>query len=220
MVAERVLLVAISNDFKRKTSVWPRSDFDCLDRGICIWDGVYSWQPVRTDETESELLARTRARYAMRFSNYSAVSFWFLSLEQYSYFLKFLHIAVENIANLARFVAGGILPETEAALKAFKALGIPVEVLLVTQRDEIGTLGNEADATGAVAVLKAHGLPHEWCRLNYDDFLPIDGHPSTAGYDKLVACADRARGELSRRIFAGCPGRACAFNELDRNPRD
>ena len=120
------------------------------------------------------------------------MSFWFLSLEQYSYFLKFLHIAVENIAGLAKFVAGGPLPETEAALKAFKALGIPVKVLLVTQRDETGSLGNEADATGAAAALKAHGLPHDWCRLNHDDFLPIDGHPTAAGYDKLAACAEQA----------------------------
>lgn len=195
MVAERVLLIAISNDFKRKTWVWPRSDFECLDRGNCVWDGVYSWQPVRPDETESELLARTRARYDMRFSNYSAVSFWFLSLEQYSYFLKFLHIAVENVANLAKYAAGGVLPETEAALKAFKALGVPVKVLLVTQRDETGTMGNEADATGAEAVLKAHGLSYDWCRLDHDDFLPIDGHPHAGGYEKLAACADRALAE-------------------------
>ena len=195
VVAKRLLIIAISNDFKRKAWTWPDTDFNCLDRGICTWDGVYSWQPVRPDETDSELLARTRARYAMRFSNYSALSFWFLSLEQYSYFLKFLHIAVENIAGLMKFVTGGILPETEAALKAFKALGIPVKVLLVTQRDETGILGNEADATGAVAALKAHGLPYDWCRLNYDDFLPIDGHPSAAGYDKLVACADQALAE-------------------------
>ena len=96
MVADRVLPIAISNDFKRKTWVWPRTDFDCLDRGTCIWDGVYSWQPVRPDKTGSELLARARARYTMRFSNYSAVSLWFRSLEQHSYFPKHLHIAVEK----------------------------------------------------------------------------------------------------------------------------
>jgi hypothetical protein len=195
VVAKRVLLVAISNDFKRKAWTWPDSDINCLDRGICVWDGVYSWQPVRADETERELLARTRARYTMRFSNYSALSFWFLSLEQHSYFLKFLHIAVENTAGIINFVTGGVLPETEAALKAFKALSIPVKVLLVTQRDETGALGNEADAERAVAALKAHGLPYDWCRLNHHDFLSIDGHPSAAGYDKLVACADRALAE-------------------------
>src|SRR5262249_34082553 len=46
VVPERLLLIAISNDFKRKAWHWPRTDFDCLDRGECNWDGVYSWQPV------------------------------------------------------------------------------------------------------------------------------------------------------------------------------
>ncbi len=192
VVAERLLIIAISNDFKRKVWVWPKTDFDCLDRNICTWDGVYSWQPVGPDENHGELLARTRARYSMRFSNYSALSFWFLSLEQYSYFLKFLHIAVENIANLTRFVTGEVRHETEAALKAFKALGLPVKVLLVNQRDETGSLGNEADTAGAVAILKAHALPHGFCHLDHDDFLPIDGHPTAAGYDKLAACAEQA----------------------------
>jgi hypothetical protein len=192
VVARRVLIIAISNDFKRHAWTWPVTDFNCLDRDICSWDGVYSWQPVRPDETASDLLTRTRARYTMRFSNYTALSFWFLSLEQYSYFLKFLHMSVENVINLVRFAAAGLLPETEAALTAFKTLGIPVKVLLVTQRDETGVMGNEADLTGAVAALEAHGLPYEWCRLRHDDFLPVDGHPNAAGYDKLAACADHA----------------------------
>jgi hypothetical protein len=194
VIANRLLLVAISNDFKRKGWTWPDTDFNCLDRGSCTWEGVYSWQPVRADETESELLKRTRARYTMRFSNYGAVSFWFLSLEQHSAFLKFLHMAVENLG--AFFVPGkaGVLPETEAALKGFKALGIPVKVLLVTQKNETGPLANEVDLAAAVATLKAHGVPHESCQLSHEDFLPLDGHPTADGYDKVVACADRALG--------------------------
>lgn len=157
VAAERLLLVAISNDFKRKAWTWPDNDFHCLDRGSCVWDGPYSWWPVRPDEGEAELLKRTRERYAMRFSNYSGVSFWFLSLEQHSMFLKFLHMAVENLAAL--FVPGrtSALPGTEAALEGFKSLGIPVKVLLVTQKNETGTLGNEVDLAAAVATLNVHG---------------------------------------------------------------
>ena len=192
VVTERLLLIAISNDFKRKAWHWPRTDFDCLDRGQCNWDGVYSWQPVRPDETANELLARTRARYTMRFSNYSALSFWFLSLEQHSQFLKFLHIAVEGVAGVINFgTTRGVLPQTEAALKAFKTLGVPIKVLMVNQRNETGELANEADVAAAVGALNAHGIPHDWCHLSPDDFLPIDGHPTAAGYDKLVACVDR-----------------------------
>ena len=195
VIANRLLIIAISNDFKRTAWNWPATEFDCMDRGICTGDGMYSWQPVRPDETPNELLARTRARYAMRFSNYNALGLWFLSLEQHSYFLKFLHIAVGNVTGLFNPASGGILPQTQAALKAFKALGIPVNVLLVTQRDETGILGNEVDATGAVAALKGYGLPYDWCRLNGDDYLRLDGHPTAAGYDKIVACADRVLAE-------------------------
>ena len=165
VVAERVLLVAISNDFKRKAWTWPETDFNCLDKNICTWDGPYSWSPVRAGESESELLKRTRERYAMRFSNYSALSFWLLSLEQHSMFLKFLHSAVENLAGL--FMSGNAktLPETDAALKAFKSLGVPVKVLLVTQKNETGRLANDVDLNAAVATLNAHGLGHELCRL-------------------------------------------------------
>ena len=193
--ANRVLIIAISNDFKRKAWTWTATDLDCINRRICNWDGPYSWQPVRSDETQDELFTRTRARYTMRFSNYSALSFWFLSLEQHSLFLKFVHIAVENLAGMIKSgKTGGIFPETEAALKSFKALGIPVKVLMVTQRNETGMLGNEADTSAAIATLTAHGVPYESCRLNHDDFLSIDGHPTAAGYDKLMACADRALG--------------------------
>ncbi len=160
VVAERVLLIAISNDFKRTPWIWPQTDFNCLDRNICVWDGVYSWQPVRSDETEAELLARTRARYTMRFSNYSALSFWFLSLEQHSMFLKFVHLAVENLAGLLVHGKAGVLPGNEAALRGFKSLGIPVKVLLVTQKNETGLLGNEQDTAAAIATLNAHGIPY------------------------------------------------------------
>lgn len=192
VVADRVLLVAISNDFKRKAWTWPDTDLNCLDRGICTWDGTYSWQPVRSDETERELKKRTRERYTMRFSNYNAPSFWFLSLEQHSMFLKFLHNAVENLAGLFKPGNAGVLPQTDSALKGFKSLGVPVKVLLLTQKNETGRFANEADLTAAVATLNAQGVPHELCRLSHEDFLPLDGHPTAAGYDKVVACADRA----------------------------
>ena len=118
---------------------------------------------------------------------------WFFSLLNHSLFLKFLHIAVENVANVVRS-GTGVLPQAETSLDQFKTLGIPVKVLMVTQRNETGMLGNEVDATAAVAALKAHGLPYDWCRLGHADYLTIDGHPTAGGYDKLMACADKALG--------------------------
>lgn len=193
VVVERVLMISISNDFKRRVWNWTPADLDCIDRNVCAVEWRYSWQAVRVDETTDELMARTRERYARRFSKYNAASMWFFSLLNHSLFLKFLHIAVENVANAVKSGAG-VLSPAETSLGRFKALGIPVKALMVTQRNETGMLGNEVDLTAAVAALTAHGLPYDWCRLNHDDFLRIDGHPTAAGYDKLVACADRALG--------------------------
>lgn len=192
VVIERVLLISISNDLKRKTWNWLGADLECINRNVCTIEGPYSWQAVRDDETQDELLARTRERYAKRFAKYNAASMWFFSLLNHSLLLKFTHIAVENVANVVKPGKVGVLPQAENALQKFKSLGVPVKVLMVTQRNETGMLGNEVDATAAVAALKAHGLPHEGCRLSHGDFLAIDGHPNADGYDKLMACADRA----------------------------
>jgi hypothetical protein len=192
VVVKQVLIIAISNDFKRTPWNWSAVDLNCIDRGVCTTDVPYSWQQVRSDETQNELIARTRERYTRRFSNHNPLRFWYLSLEQHSLFLKFVHIAVDNLSSLVKSRGAGVLPGTETALEAFKTLGVPIKVLMVTQRNETGMLGNEADATAAAATLRAHGLPYDWCRLSYDDYLTLDGHPTSAGYDKLVACADRA----------------------------
>lgn len=191
VVVERVLLIAISNDFKRRIWNWTPADLDCIDRNVCAVEWRYAWQGVRAGETADELTARTRERYQRRFARYNAVSMWFFSLLNHSLFLKFLHISVENVANRVKSGAG-VLPQAENSLGRFKTSGMPVKVLMVTQRNETGLLGNEADATAAVASVGAQGLPLEWCRLDHGDYLQIDGHPTAAGYDKLMACADRA----------------------------
>jgi len=191
VLVERVLIIAISNDFKRKVWTWTAADLDCIDRGVCTVEGAYSWQAVRADETQDELIARTRERYAKRFERYTVWSFGALFLEQHSLLLKFINIAVKNLSALMNPASAGGLPETGAALAGFKALGIPLKVLMVTQRNEIGLMANEADARAAEAALEAHGLPYDWCRLGEADYLIVDGHPNAAGYDKLMACADR-----------------------------
>jgi hypothetical protein len=82
-------------------------------------------------------------------------------------------------------------PVAEAALEALKSLAIPMHVLLVTQRDEVGPLGQWHAPQAPVALLKAHGVAYSWCRLSQGDFMPYDGHPNRTGYDKLVSCADK-----------------------------
>ena len=56
-------------------------------------------------------------------------------------------------------------------------------------------MGIHPDADAAVEVLKNHSIPYRWCDLSVDDFMPHDGHPNRAGYDKVMACADEALGK-------------------------
>ena len=200
---DRVLIVGISNDFKRKAWNWTDADLDCINNGNCVIEGSYAWQGVRADETQDELIARTRERYAKRYGHYSIWSFGGLHLEHHSMFLKFVHTAIDNVAAMLKAARAGPPANTDAALGAFKALGVPVKVLMVNQRNEVGALGNEADAKAAEAMLAKHGLPFTWCRLNETDYLAIDGHPTSAGYDKVVACADQALDGLEGRRAGG-----------------
>jgi hypothetical protein len=106
-------------------------------------------------------------------------------------------IASTAIKTLEAMIGGGqaagragIQPETDAALESFKALRVPLHVLMVPQRGEIGWFGTRVDSRAADSVLKSHDIAYSWCRLTGSDFMPNDGHPNGIGYDKLAACAD------------------------------
>ena len=45
-----------------------------------------------------------------------------------------------------------------------------------------------------MAILDRQGVAYSRCPLTTADFLPIDGHPTQEGYDKIVACAHDALG--------------------------
>ena len=86
--------------------------------------------------------------------------------------------------------------EADKALQVFKSLGIPLHVLMVSQRDEVGLLGNRRALNAATGLLDSHDVVHSWCSLSKNHFLPFDGHPNRAGYDRLLDCVDRVLGSL------------------------
>ena len=63
-------------------------------------------------------------------------------------------------------------------------------------------LGNNADSDAAVTLLVAHKVPYSWCRLTQADYMPYDGHPNRAGYDKLVTCAQEALEQMEQPVAA------------------
>ena len=129
---------------------------------------------------------------------------WFdtllLYLKQHSYLYKFAKHAGESILAMTQGSAAGrsgFRPENEAALAWLEALGVPLRVVLVRQRDEIDMWGNNADSDAAVALLASRQVPYSWCRLTEADYMLYDGHPNRNGYDKLAACAQEALEQMA-----------------------
>jgi hypothetical protein len=193
LVIKRILVIAISHDFKRPAGSWGKETLDCLDKDVCPANAY--WVPVGMNETHAEIINRTAARFSQRFPDLGAADFVHIYFSQNSHVLKFMSKAIQALRGMAGGTnpdATGILPETETALESLKAHQVPIRVLMVPQRIEAGLLGMTLDSKQATAALDAHNLAYSWCHLSGGDFLPNDGHPNKAGYDKLAACADDA----------------------------
>jgi len=191
----RILVIAISNDFKRPAFNWGPTALDCLNDNVCpSIDHPGLWMPVAMDETHSDLEQRSRARFAQRFGRVKRKDWIKLYVMQNSHLYKLVSRAGQILRGMIdpapASEAAGAFPATDAALESLKALSVPVRVLMVPQRDEVGILGKRVDARVAESVLKAHDVAYSWCRISGSDFMPNDGHPNRGGYDKLAACAD------------------------------
>jgi hypothetical protein len=190
----RILVIANSSDFGRGGFIWPTEELNCIDHDVCppgdTWNVTL---PVRTDETHGELLERTRARFSKRYPKFAWKTFVINYIRQNSYVYKVGIRALKTLkAMMGRGTrtSGRILPETAAALVSLRTEKVPVRVLMVPSRDESGLISQSANTRAAENALKANHLAFSWCRIPKSDYLPNDGHPTRAGYDKLVVCVD------------------------------
>ena len=192
----RVLAIAISNDFARPAWNWQPGELACLDGGACPPDthpGV--WLPVGSDESREQLIARSAVRLSQRYPDENLGARLWRFFRYYSYVFKFGDHANETMkawirGKRCKDCVNTIFSDNESALKGLKELGVPFRVLLVPQRSESGLLWQLPESAAAEAALDWAGVAYDWCPLPADDYLPIDGHPNKAGYDKLVACVN------------------------------
>jgi hypothetical protein len=196
---KRLLVIAISWDFRRRVWIWPQSQLQCLAGGTCPPDTPGLWLPI-TNDSHPDMLHRSAERYAARFGNVRFKDLLNEYLRENIYVFKFGRRAVDNVQ---RWMDGSMhvdvstrFADTERALEIFKALNVPLHVMVVSQRDETGFLGERQWLERAFAQLTAHNVAHSWCQLSSSDFLPYDGHPTAQGYDRVVECADKVLGEL------------------------
>jgi len=195
----RILVIATSNDPERLPFNWQPATLACVDHNVCPpVDKSGLWMQVRMDETHAELESRTRARFVNRFGHLTRRDLVKLYIKQNSYLYKFLVRAHQALQAMLRGAQKGkktgraALAGTDAALKSLKSLKVPVHVLMVSQRHEAGWLSGSADSRATEEALKANNIAYSWCRIPRSGFMSSDGHPTRAGYDKLVACADAA----------------------------
>ncbi len=196
---KRLLVIAISDDFKRGAWNWGDTQLACLDDGKCSQAlDANLWLPLAGEESQPALLARAVPVFAKRFPDDGWLAWLGMFLEQRSHLYKFVDRGVRAVRGLVTKPTHpvGILSENVAALLSLKRIGVPFQVLMVPQRGEINLLGEHPDSDAAVEVLKAHSIPYRWCHLSEDDFMPYDGHPNRGGYEKIAACADEALGRL------------------------
>ena len=187
---EALVLIAISNDFKRKPWVWNAKVLGCLDHGEC--SGSEYWHPLTLDESQQSLLERARQRSLQRSpktEQQSLVGPWLARVSRLAGVIAALldHDQIDEAKQLAKAKPH---PDTLPALEKFSSLGIPVRVLMVPQRNEAALGSRNLDSLMAEQLLRQYGLEFSWCDLGAGDFMPLDGHPTAKGYQKLAACLE------------------------------
>jgi hypothetical protein len=187
-----VVVVAISNDFKRPLypGMWQGRD-RCLREGKCDPYADY-WWGIDGTVSDDKLYSLSLARYGSRSVPVPTQVKSTLGYYSFSY----------NVASrlVALFRGWTTAPRPGAdheanfqnsydALADLKRRYPRLKVLLVPQRDEVGLLGREnLDTQRIRGFLTREGFEFYSCPLAIGDYMPIDGHPNRAGYQKLMTC--------------------------------
>lgn len=186
---KNIIVIAISNDFKRKLppeNFWSK-DQKCLNNYEC--DNTNYWWGLIPDASKEEILQKTAIRSKLRNNPDS----WGDSLEYFS-------MTYRSVSALKKIFSSKMdspekntnNTEYEDSLKALIRLRSKypeMKLLLVEQRDEVGILGREnLDTKAVLEMLSFHKIAYDLCSLGIGDYMPIDGHPNPDGYKKLRNC--------------------------------
>lgn len=185
---KNVIIIAISNDFKRGgPSPWD-TDTPCFQLGIC--GPADYWHPIEQDASESALIEDAQRRRSevpgqvrAELARYSFASRlydeWKSVYEGYQNPLEYSSTLADHPIVLANF---------NALLDIYERFP-NLQIILVPQRDEVGLLGKRnADSRVVQSFLERENIEYMWCSLTSQDFMEIDGHPNKQGYQKLFEC--------------------------------
>jgi hypothetical protein len=188
---ERILIVAISNDFKRDAFVWQESTLRCVNSFDCEPNSF--WEAIRFGESTESLLERSRKRAEARLKEETWKRKVNEILQRLSYVYSYSSPIILSVLGRSQNQKGGeawLHPEAAAAISSLREFDPKLRVILVPQRDEVATRRMNLDSRLVEGFLKKMSVPFEWCELTSAHYMPLDGHPNAAGYEVLSACVE------------------------------
>lgn len=187
-----VLVVAISNDFKRglpPINMWTNQK-KCLVDLNCNKDDY--WWAINKDESPISIISTTKGRANDRGNQEE----WWAALNYYSFtyrIIQKLNWTIYNRSASFNKPTGEIYEQNFRALERIRQKYPNMKLILVPQRDEVGIAGHKnLDTQAAEDFLKSNSIPYSTCELSIADYMPIDVHPNSNGYAKLFKCVENS----------------------------
>jgi hypothetical protein len=190
---KNLVLIAISNDFKRAFTPWLWRDHQsCLNDGICD-PFLDTYWGVPYDISDASLYAMSRKKAAIRHTFFGFFGRLDGALTYYSFTYNVIRKLYSRVTppkppidwlwTAAHFSKGF------ESVRRLKQRFPEMKIILVPQRDEVGLFGLENFDTKVVKTfLDANGYEWKECPLGMGDYMPIDGHPNQLGYEKIFKC--------------------------------
>jgi len=197
----KVVMIVISDDFKRWPFRWKYDDLACLaDRSACAG---HLWYPAGLNESRSELIALSKERAGHRHKELAEISKLNIWLMRHSYFFAFGSRAAYKYFGSKGAGSGSarhsVTPNNIAGLKLLLSADVDLEVILVPQRDEVALRQLNIDNLQIKETLTKYSVSSSWCNLSQGDYLKWDGHPNAQGYKTLAGCLERTLDEFESK---------------------
>lgn len=192
ITVKNIVVVAISNDFKRGSPfTWDVSN-ECYRSGACGVNDYWFYVPFHADEQELIRISQQRQSVnSVRFYElFLRDSFTYRVYQGYHQIIK-TRLSTSQDEEVAAH--SDLFSRNFDALDRMRSMFSDVKIILVPQRDEVGLLGvKNLDSKFVERYLDDNFYDYRWCELTTSDYMPVDGHPNAAGYEKLLGCLKEA----------------------------
>lgn len=189
---KNLIIIAISNDFKRgDAQIWP-TDTECYLFGSCK-DPSDLWHHIPFYTSDVEIVENARNRNHDRgLSTFDWLLQRSFTYHLYSKYKVLIHSFISPESNVISVSENAAFDANFEALQRIRSRFPKLTVILVSMRDEVGILGRKnSDTLRVEEYLRENKFQYHECKLGSGDFMPLDGHPNKQGYNKMLNCLER-----------------------------